>query len=82
MMMTAVVVMVIVDDADVFQPPSLPLPSVNEDGDDDSISVYVFGEEEEDMEREAKSNGGFVNFQRITSYYGFKNFHNVSEGEA
>jgi len=42
------------------------------------MSVYAFGEEEEELERQAKSNGGLVNFQHIANYYGYKNLHNVS----
>ena len=52
-----------------------PLPPIAEgrsvqQQDDDTISVYVFGEDEAELENEARKNGGFLNYEHLASHYG------------
>ena len=61
-----------------------PLPPISEDGaqqpqpqDDDTISVYVFGEEETELENEARQNGGFLKYEHLASHYGNGTLQNV-----
>ena len=45
--------------------------------DDDTISVYVFGEDEAELENEARKNGGFLNYEDLAHQYGNGTLTNV-----
>lgn len=58
---------------------SSKLGTISEDStadDDDTVSVYMFGDDEDQFEREARSNGGFIKFERVATHYG-ANVNNV-----
>ena len=50
------------------------LSSVKED---DTISVYVFGEDEDRLEKEAFKNGGFLKFDQLADHFGEDNVQTV-----
>lgn len=52
------------------------LSSVKED---DTVSVYVFGEEEDKLETEAKRNGGFINYEHLANHFGGNDLPNLIE---
>ena len=59
-----------------------PLPPISEgrslkQQDDDTISVYVFGEDEAELENEARENGGFLKYEHLASHYGNGTLQNV-----
>jgi len=45
------------------------LSPITEDN-DDTISVYVFGEDEADLENEARANGGYLKYEHVANQYG------------
>jgi len=50
-----------------------PIP----EDDDDTISVYVFGEEEAELENEARKNDGFLKYEHLAKQYGNGTLQNV-----
>jgi len=44
---------------------------------DDTISVYVFGEDEAELENEARINGGFLKYEHLANQYGSGTLQNV-----
>jgi len=45
--------------------------------DDDTISVYVFGEDEAELEKEARENDGYLRYEHVANQYGDGSLKNV-----
>jgi len=58
-------------------PPIAEGPPQQQQQDDDTISVYVFGEDEADLENEARENGGFLRYEHLASHFGDGILQNV-----
>ena len=53
------------------------LRPIAEGKDDDTISVYVFGEDEAELENEARKHGGFLQYEHLANQYGDGTVKNV-----
>jgi len=51
----------------------------HQEPEDDTISVYVFGEEELELENEARKNGGYLQYEQLASQFGTATIQNVRQ---
>lgn len=51
----------------------------HQEPEDDTISVYVFGEEELELENEARKHGGYLQYEQLACQFGTATIQNVRQ---